>query len=539
MKLTIDEALLQAFTDVSGDRNPLHVDEQFARRSQFRERVVYGMLPVTLLAVLPALRRAGRVTRPVSVSARFSEPVILGDVIELFAAPREDSANDAGATFDFEVGRDRDGAICTSGVIDVVFESMASDQDSEAPGDVEMPVDLGDPAELTIDAISKGDNTQIAFRASAAARARLASALSSIGDHSELAGDSDLGGFLAAAMLSTLVGMRLPGKQATFLDFSLVLAAPIREDVDITLAADVSHVSAGARVMMTRFSMTAGESVVAQGKVTARVNSPAAQMPTMNEIDETANLGLDGKVALVTGASRGLGETIAKTLARNGCHVVVNFLRGADDAQRVADEIRAAGYSAQVEKADVCDREQVEQMVERVVDEHGRVDILVNNAVRDFRAIATADLTWDDIQGDIDVSVRGAFNCCTAVLPLMKAQSSGKIVSMASIAVEDPPPDQLKYVISKSALVGLTRGLAKEVAHENIQVNLVVPNFVETDLVAHIPEGFRNRIAEAIPMQRLARPTEVAQAVLFLASDLSAYTTGQKIMVTGGAAPYL
>jgi 3-oxoacyl-[acyl-carrier protein] reductase len=121
----------------------------------------------------------------------------------------------------------------------------------------------------------------------------------------------------------------------------------------------------------------------------------------------------------------------------------------------------------------------------------------------------------------------------------MIAQGEGKIINISSVAVDNPPPDQTKYVMAKSALVGLTRSLSIELAPKNIQVNLVVPNFVETDLVAHIPEGFRGKIARETPMQRIGSPVEVAQAVVFLASSFSSFTTGQKIMVTGGGAPYL
>jgi 3-oxoacyl-[acyl-carrier protein] reductase len=121
----------------------------------------------------------------------------------------------------------------------------------------------------------------------------------------------------------------------------------------------------------------------------------------------------------------------------------------------------------------------------------------------------------------------------------MLARGAGKIINISTVAVDDPPPEQAKYVIAKSALVGLTRSLAIEFAARNIQVNMVVPNFVETDLVAHVQEGFRAKIARETPMGRHASPVDVAQAVLFLASSFSSFTTGQKIMVTGGGAPYL
>jgi len=248
---------------------------------------------------------------------------------------------------------------------------------------------------------------------------------------------------------------------------------------------------------------------------------------------------LKGKVVLITGASRGIGETTAKLFALFGARVIVNYHRGKEDADRIVQEILDEGGAAIAVQADVTQSDQVQRMVEKGIERFGAIHILVNNAVRDFRPISFADLTWDEIQKDLDVIVKGAFHCCKAVAPFMLEQGGGKIVNISSIAVDDPPPDQLKYVLSKSALVGLARSLSMEFASRNIQVNTVVPNFVETDLVSHVQESFRKKIAKDTPMNRHASPVDVAHAVLFLASAFSSYTTGQKIMVTGGKLPYL
>jgi 3-oxoacyl-[acyl-carrier protein] reductase len=163
----------------------------------------------------------------------------------------------------------------------------------------------------------------------------------------------------------------------------------------------------------------------------------------------------------------------------------------------------------------------------------------VNNAARDFRPIPFLQLTWEDVQRDLDVIVKGTFLCCQRVVPLMLESGGGKIINISSVATDDPPPDQAKYVMAKAALVGLTRSLAVELASRNIQVNMVVPSFVETDLVAHVPEGFRRKIARDTPMGRLATAVDVAHAVLMLASPFTSFTTGQRLLVTGGGAPYL
>jgi 3-oxoacyl-[acyl-carrier protein] reductase len=190
-------------------------------------------------------------------------------------------------------------------------------------------------------------------------------------------------------------------------------------------------------------------------------------------------------------------------------------------------------------KADVADREQVAAMVDAAVARFGGIDVLVNNAVRDFRSIAYADLAWDEIQADLDVTLKGAFNCAKLVVPHMLKRGGGKIVNISSIYAENPPPDQLKYVVSKAALEGLARALAAELAGQNIQVNTVVPSFVDTEVSSRMHDALRKRKAQQSPMGRNASPEDVAHAVLFLASSFSSYTTGQRILVTGGGAPYL
>jgi 3-oxoacyl-[acyl-carrier protein] reductase len=350
---------------------------------------------------------------------------------------------------------------------------------------------------------------------------------------------------LALTLFSTLVGTRLPGDSATFLEFAAELAREIETGNPYRLEGIVTHISNATRILNVGVSVLEkrerGSEPVVRGRVTSLVNEPHRIMPTIKELKEASatDMSLRGKVVLVTGASRGIGETIAKLLSLYGARTIVNYHRGKDDALRIVGEITAEGGSARAIQADVTRLEQVRAMVAEGKDRFGTIHILVNNAVRDYRPIPFLSLTWEEIQRDLDVIAKGAFHCCQEVIPLMLAAGGGKIINISSVAVDNPPAHQAKYVLAKSALVGLTRSLSIELASKNIQVNLVVPSFIETDLVAHIPEGFRARIAREAPMQRLGTPIDVAQAVVFLASSLSAFTTGQKIMVTGGGAPYL
>ena len=260
-------------------------------------------------------------------------------------------------------------------------------------------------------------------------------------------------------------------------------------------------------------------------------------MPNITELREKAlDLQLKNKVVLITGASRGIGETTAKLFSLYGAKVAVNYLNGRDDAERIVKEITGSGGAAIAVCADVSNGEQVRAMVKTICAEFGTIDILVNNAVSNAFESEFMTLSWEEVQKDIDVIVRGAFNCCKEVIPHMIKNGQGKIINVSTVYTDNPPAHQVKYVVAKSGLVGLTRGLAVELASRNIQVNMVVPSVVETDLTAGINKMVLKGMIQNTPMKRLASSVDVARAIVFLASSLNSFTTGQKIMVTGGNA---
>jgi 3-oxoacyl-[acyl-carrier protein] reductase len=207
--------------------------------------------------------------------------------------------------------------------------------------------------------------------------------------------------------------------------------------------------------------------------------------------------------------------------------------------KRIVKEIIGDGGDAVAIKADVSQRQEVKYMVADVCKKYGTINVLVNNAVRDALPVPFKELIWDDLQRDIDVIIKGTFNCCQEVIPLMLENKGGKIINISTQYVENPTPGQFKYVVSKSALTGLTRSLAVEFARQNIQVNMVMPSIVKTDLSKHVSNIFLEGMRQATPMARIATPADVAKTVVFLASSLSSFTTGQKIMVTGGNPPFL
>lgn len=549
VRFRISEQMVTEFARLTGDHSALHVSEGFARRSIYRRPVVHGILPVVFLALVEGLRIDGLVGRPIAISGRFAGAVYVGDVLELRVEPAAGAAPAAGIGLSYRIENVASKTTVTSGSITLSYRDAATS--SLSPG-VDGASGLTDKAlsasKLRLEEIVKGKSEGFEFVVTDPAIRSFLAILSQGIDDAEAfqrlahKGGLHYPGFLGVALFSTLVGMRLPGDLATFLEFSAELDEEIERDRRYRLEGKVTHVSRATRILKADVSVLGSHEAAAlvRGKVAALVNAPSGAMPTIAEIRAAAmDMGLEGKVVLITGASRGIGETTAKLLALHGARVIVNYHRGKDDAERVAREIQAAGGNAIPLQADVTSAEQVRDMVAEARRRHGSIDVLINNAVRDYRPVPFLNLTWEEIQRDLDVIAKGAFLCCREVIPLMLEAGGGRIINLSSVTVDNPPPEQAKYVLAKSALVGLTRSLSVEFAARNIQVNMVVPSFVETDLVSHIHQGFRNKLAQDTPMQRHASPIDVAKAVLFLASSHASFTTGQKIMVTGGGAPYL
>ena len=247
-----------------------------------------------------------------------------------------------------------------------------------------------------------------------------------------------------------------------------------------------------------------------------------------------------GKVVLVTGASRGIGAAIALAFAARGAAVAVNYLRRHDAAQAVVQACREAGGDAVALAADVTEAAAAEALVQRTVAEFGRLDVLVNNAFAPYafdpeqrRPIDA--LAWPDFQRQFDGAVGAAFHLCRAALPQLRRDAQGAIVNIVSDLVEDPVVPYPDYATAKSALVGFSRQLAAELGPQGVRVNCVAPGLVHpTEGSAATRAAFREALAAVTPLRRLARPEDVAGPVLFLASADSGFVTGQVIFVNGG-----
>lgn len=242
---------------------------------------------------------------------------------------------------------------------------------------------------------------------------------------------------------------------------------------------------------------------------------------------------LQGKVALVTGASRGIGRAIALELARQGAKVAVNYAGSEAKANEVVEEIKNMGGEAFAIQADVSDAKAVEQMVKAVLERFERIDILVNNAgiTRDNLLMRMKEEEWDDV---ININLKGVFNCTKAVTRPMMKQRYGRIVNIASIVGVMGNPGQANYVAAKAGVIGLTKTAARELASRNITVNAVAPGFITTDMTERLSEEIKAEMLKQIPLARFGEPEDVAKVVTFLVSDAASYMTGQTLHVDGG-----
>lgn len=246
---------------------------------------------------------------------------------------------------------------------------------------------------------------------------------------------------------------------------------------------------------------------------------------------QTADKPLSEYVAIVTGASRGIGACIAESLARDGACVVVNYLEQADEAVAVCDRIRDLGSPVFAHQADVADREQVKCMIDRIIDRYGRVDVVVNNAGI-LRDRSFKKMTGDEWDAVLQTNVTGVYNVCSAAVPHMMEQNTGCIVNISSVIGQTGNFGQANYSAAKAGVIGLTKSLALELARYSIRVNAICPGFVDTAMWQSIPGDVQEKILQKIPLARVCSPDEIADGVRYLIG--ASYVTGQSLNINGG-----
>ena len=244
---------------------------------------------------------------------------------------------------------------------------------------------------------------------------------------------------------------------------------------------------------------------------------------------------LEGKIAVVTGASRGIGKAIAKKLAKLGATVVVNYNGSEAKAQEVAEESTQAGGKAEIVQCNVADYAACEEFIKAVIEKYGKIDILVNNAgiTKDGLLMRMSE---EDFANVIDINLKGTFNCMRFVSRQMMKQKSGRIVNMSSVVGVCGNAGQVNYAASKAGVIGMTKSTAKEVASRGITVNAIAPGFIETDMTSVLSDKVKEEAAKQIPLGHFGKDEDIAEAVAFLVSDGAKYITGQVLHVDGGMA---
>ena len=244
---------------------------------------------------------------------------------------------------------------------------------------------------------------------------------------------------------------------------------------------------------------------------------------------------LAGKVALITGASRGIGRAVAIKLAAEGAKVAINFAGNITKAEEVKNAVESSGGEAMLVQGDVSDFEKVNEIVKKVVDTWGRLDILINNAgiTRDNLMLKMSESDFDSV---IATNLKGVFNCTKAVTRLMMKQHGGRIVNMSSVVGLMGNAGQANYAAAKAGIIGFTKSVAREFAPRGITVNAVAPGFIDTDMTDALPDKIKTDLTEKIPIGRIGKPEDIANAVMFFVADEAGYITGQVICVDGGMA---
>ena len=336
-------------------------------------------------------------------------------------------------------------------------------------------------------------------------------------------------GMLSASFISTMIGMLLPGGGALWMSQTLEFINPAHIGDVIRVIASVKQKSPATRVLVLQVSV-----VNQLGKELIMGESTVKVLEVKNK-EKPMDLNKKGAV-LVTGGSGGIGAATARQLAVDGFPVVINYLSAEDQAQRVVDQIIQAGGHAMAFKANVADLEQVKKLFISAEETLGPIQSVVHCAAPANAPQPFEKSDWDAFQSQIDVHVKGAFNCAKCALPKMVEAKFGNMVFIGTVYTQGVPPvQQARYVVAKAALTSLARCLAVEYGPLNIRVNIVAPGMTQTEMIADLPDKVKMLTKMQTPLRRLAESEDIAHTIAFLLSSASGHITGQTIAVCGGS----
>lgn len=526
--------MVNEFAKLTGDHNSMHVNPEVARKSKYRRTVVHGMIPYSFLQVLQLEYLEQHVLFE-SFSTRFRKPVFIGDEIHLDISYE---SQDGGGTFEATWGAKNSDEILikSSGRFRLQDNKQSNGGQSATNNDTYIIDSIDENQYLITELSDQSESFKISINS--AVNQRYCDYILKSGMGGQQKSYQLCNNLTSILMLSTMVGMCLPGRYAIFTRFEFEFSENVVSDEIYSIAAGITKVSAATEMMEADVSIE-NNKAIGSGKLFVLLNPAPKKMISSQEIlNKYMHMGLEKKVVLITGASRGIGETTAKLFASLGAKVIINYFRGKSDAENIVEEIRLNGGEAICVQCDITDDKSVKRMIAVALGEYERIDVLVNNAVRDFLPKDIIDMEWGDYLQEFDVSVKGLHACCRAVIPIFKNNGGGKIVNLSTVAVDNPVAGQSRYITAKSAVTGYTKSLAKELMKFNIQANLVVPNMADTDLVSVLPTMYKDKIAESRPYGRHVYPVEVAQSIVFLASNWSDAITGQKLVINLGEPPF-
>ncbi len=237
--------------------------------------------------------------------------------------------------------------------------------------------------------------------------------------------------------------------------------------------------------------------------------------------------------AIITGGTRGIGKEIAKTLAKSGANIAINYRKYNEEVEGLIEELKGLGVKALAIKCDVRNDDEVNNFIKEVKENFGSIDILINNAgvTKDGLLLRMSEKDFNDV---IDINLKGTFNMTKAVSPIMVKQRSGKIINISSVVGIAGNAGQCNYAASKAGVIGFSKSVARELASRNINVNVIAPGYINTEMTSVLPDSVKEEVLKTIPMKKIGEPKEIANLALFLSSDLSNYITGQVINVDGG-----
>lgn len=337
-------------------------------------------------------------------------------------------------------------------------------------------------------------------------------------------------GMLGASFISTIIGTKLPGDGALWFSQSLEFLLPVRVGDELTINIEVIKKYDKENIVELKTDIyNQNRQIVTRGFAKVKVIELEIQ-----NIEKTKYEDLTSKVALIIGGTGGIGSAACIQLAKDGFEIIIHYNRNKEAAEKLKSEIMKLNQKAIIMQADIFDDQEIKGLIHKSIRAFSKIDVLVNCASTVIPDIKLQDLLWADFQKQLELNIKSTFVIMQEVLPLMIKSGYGKIINIGSSVVDKPSSNWAHYVTAKSALVGLTKAFAFDLAPKGVRVNLITPSLMDTELTANIPEKIKLLTAAQTPLRRLAKTSDVAGLISFLASKKSDFLTGENIRLNGG-----